>query len=86
MENNPFYDASILVSNERLSDKLMEAAVMWDWLTDSGKNASDADVYSIISGYGFEDILVKYEIYRKKENEFDYGALKQAVDDWILEV
>ena len=86
MKNNPFYDATFYVSNQRLSDKLMDASIMWGMLTDDGKHADDQDLYTVLSAFDLDDIQCKYEFYRKNEKEFDFEALKKAVEEWTFEV
>lgn len=85
MENNPFYDASLLISDADISDKFMDAAIMWDAMTDGGKNVDESDLAAILAANDLDDLLDEYYVYSKKYGEFDMEALKTVIENWTYE-
>lgn len=84
MSGNPFEDLMYYSANENIRSLLFEASVLWDTLTDDGKNPDDTSLYMVLNSYELNDVLFKYEFFRSGDS-FDKKALYEALENWICE-
>ena len=78
---NPFNNIAVYVQNERLYEKITEAAIEWDVLTDDGKNANEDNLMTVLFGHDLDAIWTDYLI-NKNEDGFDPKALKEVLENW----
>ncbi|MBO7631881.1 MAG: hypothetical protein J6S78_06085 [Lachnospiraceae bacterium] len=82
--NNLLYEATFLVPGKKCYFDLLNASVMWDAMTDEGKNPDDIALYTVLSANNLAELITIYEVNRKNTKEFDPKALKSALDFWCF--
>ena len=82
--NNVFYEMMFYMSDEKRRNDLMNASVMWDTMTNNGKNPDDTALYTVLDANNLSELIALYEANRKNTKEFDSEALKAALEYWCF--
>jgi hypothetical protein len=80
---NFFNEMANIVSDTNLYDKLTEAAIMWDMLTDDGKNISDDNLLLVLISNNLDYLATEYLVH-KDGDSFDWDGFKKEMKDWAF--
>lgn len=80
---DPFFDAYAAAIKEETKNKLLNASIMWNILTNEETKTSDDSLYTVLIANHLSEIEISYKIFRKNNSEYDEEGLRWALNNFI---